>query len=117
MPQPLDPLVAELVDRFDPEDREWFEERAGSIEFEARCTRTDAERPTLLMLLRRFPAALTRVTVLQVEFCGETRWALTTDVRRALQVLADRAVAEIRAADLSEVLQMQFAGVAFIGAR
>lgn len=32
---PTDPLVAELVDRLDPDQREAFEERAGIVQFDA----------------------------------------------------------------------------------
>lgn len=104
-----------LADRLDVEDRDWFEKRV--VELGLEHARVDAERLALLMVLQRFPAALMRVTVLQLHQKGTTRWMLTTDVRRALRVLADRSVAEIRAADLSEVLQTQFNGVAFIEAR
>lgn len=55
MQQPLDALVAELVSRRGESHREWFEERAGIVEFDAGHSRVDAERMALLMLLQRYP--------------------------------------------------------------
>ncbi len=55
MQQPIDPLVASLVDRLDDNLREAFEERAGILEFEAGLTRAHAECLALLNVLVSHP--------------------------------------------------------------
>jgi hypothetical protein len=57
MQQPIDPLVASLVDRLDDNLREAFEERAGILEFEAGLPRAHAECLALLNVLVSHPEA------------------------------------------------------------
>ena len=57
MQQPIDPLVATLVDRLDDNLREAFEERAGILEFEAGLPRAHAECLALLNVLVSHPEA------------------------------------------------------------
>lgn len=57
MPQPIDPLVATLVDRLDDNLREAFEERAGILEFDAGLPRAHAECLALLNVLVSHPEA------------------------------------------------------------
>ena len=52
---PIDPLVATLVDRLDENLREAFEERAGILEFEAGLPRAHAECLALLNVLVSHP--------------------------------------------------------------
>lgn len=61
MPKPLDPLVADLVDRLDDNLREAFEERAGIIEFDANLPRAHAECLALLNVLVSHPEAALRL--------------------------------------------------------
>ena len=55
MQQPIDPLVATLVDRLNDNLREAFEERAGILEFEANLPRAHAECLALLNVLVSHP--------------------------------------------------------------
>lgn len=55
MQQPIDPLVATLVERLDDNLREAFEERAGILEFEAGLPRAHAECLALLNVLVSHP--------------------------------------------------------------
>ncbi|MCM5570487.1 hypothetical protein M6I34_08200 [Burkholderiaceae bacterium FT117] len=114
MQQPLDALVADLVTRLDENDREWFEERAGIVEFDAGHSRVDAERLALLMLLQRHPGALLGVTALQMTLGGETRWALTADVERAQLQLAELGAVDVRMVDLADVLRAHPGAISFI---
>lgn len=57
MQQPIDPLVAALVDRLNDNLREAFEERAGILEFEAGLPRAHAECLALLNVLVIHPEA------------------------------------------------------------
>ncbi len=55
MQQPIDPLVASLVDRLNDNLREAFEERAGILEFEAGLPRAHGECLALLNVLVSYP--------------------------------------------------------------
>lgn len=116
MPRPVDPLVAELADRLDESHREWFEERAGIVEFDAGRSRVDAERLALLMLLRRHPAALVGVTVLQMTLDGATRWALTAEVGRARLHLAELGAVDVHEVALADVVRAHPGAITFIEA-
>ena len=48
-------LIADLLDRLDTERRYEFEERAGTIEFDSKVPRDEAEALALLDLLRSHP--------------------------------------------------------------
>ena len=116
MPRPVDPLVAELADRLDENAREWFEERAGIVEFDAGHSRVDAERLALLMLLQRHPAALIGVTALQMTLDGATRWALTADADRARSHLAELGAVDVREVALADVVRAHAGAITFIEA-
>lgn len=112
--QPIDAVVAELVQRLDTSQQEDFEERAGIFEFDALHPRNHAESLALLDLIRRHPDVLSGVTVLQIELDGETQWLLTTDVDFARRYLADVGAKEIGVLGLSEVIHKQYGGIAFL---
>lgn len=61
MQNPIDPLVADLVNRLDDNLREAFEERAGILEFEALLPREHAECLALLNLLVSHPECVSAV--------------------------------------------------------
>jgi hypothetical protein len=61
MQQPIDPLVASLVERLDDNLREAFEERAGILEFEANLPRAHAECLALLNVLVSHPECVPAV--------------------------------------------------------
>jgi len=112
--QPIDAVVAELVQRLDTPQQEDFEERAGVLEFEALQPRNHAESLALLDVFRRHPDVLTGVTVLQIELDGETQWLLTTDVDFARRYLADVGAKEIGVLSLAEVIHRQYGGIALL---
>ena len=100
---PVDPLVAEMVELLDADQREEFEERAGIIEFDGQQSRAHAECLALLAVLHRHPAALLRVA--QVEVNGVAHWLLTSDRQH---------LAGLRVASLADVLKEHFGGSAFL---
>ncbi len=59
---PTNAIVADIVNTFDDDLREEFEERAGIIEFESQLERAHAECLALIDVLRRHPDVLTNVS-------------------------------------------------------
>lgn len=113
-PPPLDPVVANAVDRLDAGLRELFEERAGIREHDGRMDRPLAEALALIDVLAQYPAALTGLTVLQVELDGSTEWVLTGDPDYARQHLADIGAVELAVLDPADVVRAQFGDVAVL---
>jgi hypothetical protein len=108
---PTDPLVAELADRLDQNQREDFEERAGIVQFDAGLPRGHAEALAMLDVLCRYPEALTGISVLKMELDGGTQWLLTTDLSFARRYLADVGGSEIAQCNLAEVVAEQYGGI------
>lgn len=102
-------VIADLVQLLDPDLREDYEERAGIMEFDANQPRELAECLALLEVLRRHPGALLRVTALQVEFDGTTRYVITTDRDWVRQYMAASRVVE-----LSSVITAHFGGMSLL---
>ena len=99
----------DLIDRLDANLREEFEERAGIVEFDGLQPREHAEALALLHVLRRHPAALLGVTVVDVEIEGRERCALVTDrTARRLHL-----VCTVHR-DLATVVSEQFNGAALL---
>ena len=111
---PTDPLVAELVTCLDDDLREDFEERAGIMEVDGQLPRGHAECRALLDLLHRHPAALTAISVLQIELDGGTEWLLTTDLPYARRYIVDVGGHEIAERHLPDVLLTQYGGIAVL---
>ena len=107
-------IVVGLVSRLDANVREAYEERAGIMEFDAKQPRALAEALALLDTLRRYPYALTGVTVLQVELDGERLWVLATDLDYVRKRLADIGATETGTGDLAETVKDQFGGTAVL---
>ena len=107
-------IVADLVLRLDDNLREDFEERAGIIEFDGAQPRDHAECLALLDVLRRHPAALLGVTVLQVDLDGQPRFVVTTDTDAAHRQLLSVDGRVIRAVELSSVVRARFGGLALM---
>ena len=107
-------IVADLVQRLDDNLREDYEERAGIIEFDAAQPRELAEALALLDVLRRHPAALLGVTVLQVDLDGQPRFVVTTDVDVAHRQLSSVDGRVIRAVELSSVVRVRLGGLALL---
>ncbi len=114
MPEPIDPIVADLLARLNDNIREQFEERAAIMEFDAEFPRRLAECLGLLDVLSRNLTGLTGVSAMQIELDGETQWMATTDLAYARQHLADICAIEIAVLDLTEVLNEQYSGVALL---
>lgn len=104
---PIDPIVAELVDRLNPNHREAFEERAGIVEFDAGKPRAHAECLALIDLLSRHPAALSGLVVLEYVQAGTTRWLLTNNADYARAYLANVGATELGYRDPVDVLTGQ----------
>jgi hypothetical protein len=117
MPIPLDPLVAEMVERLNPNYREWFEERAGILEFDAGYPPEQAEPLALLMLLHRYPDALLDVVALQVEVDGVNRWVLTSEPTLTEEQLVTKGVKAVGTVRLADVLRQHFDGAAWLAVR
>ena len=103
-------LIADLLDRLDPERRYEFEERAGTIEFDSHVPRGEAEALALIDLLRSHPAALTGVTALEVDHDGGTDTVITTDLEAVDRHFGRESLAHI--VDLADVVRTHFGGLA-----
>lgn len=114
-PPPLDAGVARLVTLLDEDRYEWFAERAGVLEFDARICRINAERQALIQTLARygFPHAPS-VWLLQVEPGGTTQWVLTTDEVATRLQLANQGLTDVTTVDLADVLHRQFGDRAWL---
>jgi hypothetical protein len=114
-PVPLDAGVARLVAMLDEDRYEFFAERAGVLEFDARMARIDAERQALIQTLARygFPEQ-SQARLLQVKVDGEPQWVLAAEELNARQRLAGLGVTEVLAADLADVLHRQFGDLAWL---
>lgn len=108
---PLNPIVADLVERLDASLHEAFEERAGIVEFDANQPRAHAECLALLDVLRTHPGALSGVTVLQVELDGDPLWVLASDLAFARRHLRDIHAREFGVVELAEAVK-KFGGIA-----
>lgn len=114
-PVPLDAGVARLVALLDEDRYEFFAERAGVLEFDARMARIDAERQALIQTLARYGfLGQAQARLLQVEGCGGPQWVLAADELNARQRLAGLSVTDVRAADLADVLHRQFGDLAWL---
>lgn len=114
-PMPLDAGVARVVGLLDESRYEFFAERAGILEFDARMPRLEAERLALIQTLARYGfTAVAEVCLLEVELHGSTQWVLTTDKTTARQRLAALGATTIETVALTDVLQQQFDDLAWL---
>lgn len=114
MPDPIDPIVSDLLNRLNDNLREEFEERAAILEFEANYPRRLAESLGLLDVLRRNLRGLPGVTGMRIELDGQTQFLAVTDVEYAREHLADIHAELIAVHDLREMLEEQYGGVAML---
>ena len=114
-PRPSDEVVANAVSRLDAGLRELFEERAGIREHDGQLDRPLAEALALIDVLVQYPAALTGLTVLQVELDGSAEWVLTGDPEHAREHLADIGGNKVAEHDPVYVVREQFGDVAVLG--
>jgi hypothetical protein len=111
---PVEPLVAQLVERLDSSRREDWEERAAIMEFDAGLPQGHAECLAVLDVLHRHPAAVTGVTVMQVEIDGAMQWLLTTDIGLAREHLAYLGGNELGVRNLKDVVDGYCRGLAIL---
>ena len=97
MPTPLNPLVAEMVEKLNANLRESFEERAAIFEFDAELSREYAESLALINVLTRYPSACCGITVFQ----ASNQWLVTTDISEDSH-------------DIATVINEQFSGTAVL---
>jgi hypothetical protein len=114
MPEPLDPLVADLLRRLNDNLREQFEERAAILEFDAHFPRGLAECLGLLDVLRCNLAGLSGVMAIQIEQDGQTQWIASTDLDHARQRLVEIHATEIAVLDLRTTIDEQYGGIAML---
>lgn len=108
---PVNPLVAEMVNRLSSDLREDFEERAGIMEFEVRLERAHAECLALLDVIQRNPHVLSGATLLQVKLKDAVYMGLTTNINHARWHLKNIGGVEITFLNLKDVLDHQFEGL------
>ena len=110
----MDPLVADIVSQLDADLREDFEERAGIMQFDAQLPKDHAECLALIDLLRRYPNALSGVTVIEARYGEASEWLLTTHLEAARYHLAANGGIEVGTVDLAQVIHQQYAGLAML---
>lgn len=114
-PVPLDAGVTRLVALLDEDRYEWFAERAGILEFDARLPRIDAERQGLIQTLARYGFPVRPpVWLLQLEIDGGTQWVLAADEVAARRRLTERGATGVLTVDLPDVLHRQFGDLAWL---
>ena len=112
MPEPIDPIVADLLARLSDNLQEEAEERMAILEFDANFPRRLAECLGLLNVLRRNLAGLSGVTCIQIALNGQTQWIATTSLDYARQQLAEIHAREIAVFDLRTAIDEQYKGIA-----
>ncbi len=114
MENPLDPLVADMVNALDDDLREEFEERAGIMTFSGLLPRAHAECLALLDLISRHPAALSGLSVMEIAFEGKTRWLLTNNLARAREYIGRIGATELGQHDPVDALNGPIRGMALL---
>ena len=112
----MDQLVADIVNQLDADLREDFDERAGIMEFDAGLPRAHAECLALIDLLRRYPNAVSGVTVIEARYGDSSEWLLTTNINAAREHLTATGGIEVGTVDLARVINQQYAGLAMLTA-
>jgi hypothetical protein len=107
-------LITDLVGKLDADLREDFDERAGIMEFDAGLPRAHAECLALIDLLRRYPNALSGVTVIETQYGDTSEWLLTTNIEATRNHLSCTGGTEISECDLADVLNEQYGGLAML---
>jgi hypothetical protein len=110
----LNNLIADLVGQLDADLREDFDERAGIMEFDAGLPRDHAECLALIDLLRRYPNALSGVTVIEAQYGNTSEWLLTTNKEATRNHLNRTGGLELSECDLADVLNEQYGGLAML---
>ena len=113
-PEPLDAHVRKIVNQFDANRREAFEERAAIAQYDGNLDQEQAERLACLDILATYGLPCP-VQLLQVEMTGSTDWVLTTDVESARSRLSELGGKHIAEVSVDDTVQCQFGDLAVLG--
>ena len=113
-PEPRDAHVRKIVNQFDANRREAFEERAAIAQYDGNLDQEEAERLACLDILATYGLPYP-VQLLQVEMAGSTDWVLTTDVESARSRLSELGGKHIAEVSVDDTVQYQFGDLAVLG--
>lgn len=113
-PEPLDAHVRKIVNQFDANRREAFEERAAIAQYDGNLDQEQAERLACLDILATYGLPCL-VQLLQVEMAGSTDWVLTTDVQATTATLAELGGKHIVERPVDGVVRQQYGDLAVLG--
>lgn len=113
-PEPLDAHVRKIVNQFDANRREAFEERAAIAQYDGNLDQEQAERLACLDILATYGLPCP-VQLLQVEMAGSTDWVLTTDVERTKAMLSELGGKHIAEVPVDVVVREQYGDLAVLG--
>ena len=113
-PEPRDAHVRKIVNQFDANRREAFEERAAIAQYDGNLDQEEAERLACLDILATYGLPCP-VQLLQVEMAGSTDWVLTTDVESARSRLSELGGKHIAEVSVDDTVQYQFGDLAVLG--
>jgi uncharacterized membrane-anchored protein len=109
---PIDPVIADLLDRLTTQLLEEFSQRVEQLEFKADYPHRLQSCIDQVEALRRNLANQIHITCLRVELDGSTEFVLTVDLEYARKHLADIRVDVIAEEPIEEVIERQYGGVA-----
>ena len=113
-PEPLDAHVRKIVNQFDANRREAYEERAAIVQYDGNVEREQAERLAVLDVLATCGLPCP-VRLLQVEMVGSTDWVLTTDVEHTKTTLSELGGKHIVEQPVDVVVREQYGDLAVLG--
>ena len=113
-PEPLDAHVRKIVNQFDANRREAFEERAAIAQYDGNLDQEQAERLACLDILAIYGLPCP-VQLLQIEMAGSTDWVLTTDVEAAKATLSELGGTDIVEQPVDVVVREQYGDLAVLG--
>ena len=113
-PEPLDAHVRKIVNQFDANRREAFEERAAIAKYDGNLDQEQAERLACLDILATYGLPCP-VQLLQVEMAGSTDWVLTTDCECTKAMLSELGGKHIVERPVDVVVREQYGDLAVLG--
>ena len=113
-PEPLDAHVRKIVNQFDANRREAFEERAAIVQYDGNLDQEQAERLACLDILASYGLPCP-VQLLQVEMAGSTDWVLTTDCECTKAMLSELGGKHIVERPVDVVVREQYGDLAVLG--
>ena len=113
-PEPRDAHVRQIVNQFDANRREAFEERAAIAQYDGNLDQEHAERLACLDILATYGLPCP-VQLLQVEMAGSTDWVLTTDCECTKAMLSELGGKHIVERPVDVVVREQYGDLAVLG--